>query len=87
MTLRGLIDLRTDSSVQVMMATAGAGVTLQMEGLASPLCFNRAETFVVPAACGAGRLSARGDRPVTVIRAYLRAECFGRPENRWLKLD
>ena len=87
LTLRGSLELLTDGSPQVMMATAGAGVTLQTDGLPSPLRFNWAETFVVPAACGSFRLSALGDQPVTVIRAYLRAEWFARAENQWLKLD
>ena len=51
----------------------------------APLGYNFAETFIVPAACGSFCLSALGDAPVTVIRAYLRTEWFAREENQWLQ--
>ena len=86
LTLRGPLELSTEGSLQVLMATAGAGVTLQTDGVCPPQRFNIAETFVVPAACSAFSLSPLDDRPVTVIRAYLRAEWFARAENRWLRL-
>ena len=87
LTLRGSIDLRTDGSPQVLMATAGSGITLEAAGLDAPLRFHVAETFIVPAACGAFRLSALGSEPAAVIRAYLRPAWFQREENQWLTLD
>ena len=49
--------------------------------------YNFAETFIVPAACEAYRLSPLGSESVTVIRANLRAEWFQRQESQWLTPD
>ncbi len=87
LTLRGALDLRNEGSPQVLMATAGGGLAFDAAGLDAPLRFNIAETFIVPAACGAFRLTALGDSPVTVIRAYLRPAWFEREENQWLRLN
>ena len=84
LSLRGGVELNTDGSPQLLMAVAGAGITLETPASSAPLCYNIAETVIVPAAAGSFRLSPRGSQTATVIRAYLKADWFQRDENSWL---
>ena len=87
LTFSSTLDCETNGSVHVLMVTEGEGVYVETDGLLSPMRFNFAETFIVPAATGNYRLQAIGDTPITIIKSFLRREWFEQEENQWLKAN
>jgi mannose-6-phosphate isomerase class I len=64
------VEVRTDGSPHVMNLVEGQSITLTVGGLRQR--FNYAETFVVPAAAGAYRLTNEGTAPAKVVKAFIK---------------
>jgi mannose-6-phosphate isomerase class I len=65
------IEVETDDSVQVMNLVAGECIALETAAGMTQR-FSYAETFVVSAAAGRFRLNNLGNRPATVVKAFIK---------------
>jgi Zn-dependent peptidase ImmA (M78 family) len=66
------LEVATEGSVHVLTLVEGEAVLLEV-GQARQL-FSYAETFVVPAAANAYRLTNRGTVPAKVVKAFIKPE-------------
>ena len=65
------LEVATEGSVHVLTLVAGEAVLLET-GPGAQQLFSYAETFVVPAAANAYRLTNRGAVPAKVIKAFIK---------------
>lgn len=68
---QGSIEQRTNCGVQVLMLVEGEAVRIETAaGMRRQ--YSYAETFVVPAAAGSYRLTQVGERPLKIVKAFLK---------------
>jgi len=74
----GTVDIRTEGSCQVMSLVEGKSVLLETAH-GERQRFSFAETFVVPAAAGAYRLTSEDGSPIKVIKSFIK------PRDQWIE--